>query len=1025
MCQPINFTAVLVMGMAASFDAGAEVLSKARSSQHMTEKPHWALRIVENPYFDYVLIAFLLGNALTFGIEADIMARQSLIRADYSGEQAWVEAFVMAEMPILVALHARTDGQQGAKSLARAIAASARNNSWDSANDLLSMMRAKRISPNVFSCTSAVNACEKCHCWTVALEIFGHMQLATVSPSLFTFTSTISTCGKGRRWQVALVLFGQIAGSSRLDVVTQNAAISANEKGEQWDRALGLFSHVLSADQPNLVTYNSAISASEKAGCWQIAVQLLPQAARNRLQPDTITFNSAISACEKAGQWLVALYLFSSMSGVCVQPDLVSCNGALSACAKASEWELAVHLLSGMLALRTSPDVISCSSVISACESKGRWQVAIAILAGMLTCRVMPNSISFNSAISACARGHRWEMALCLLHQMPIDSRDVISFSSAVSSCEKAAHWELAIRLQQEMKCQAVSPNVVTYNSLISTCDKAGRWEAALQLLAEMPRNKQLPNTISYNSAISACARRGRWQIALGLLQELSSCGCPDQVSYNGVISACEMLGGWQTALQLLSQMRADLSPNVISYNSVISAAEKAQCWQVAVDLLATMPEGQVLPNEITYNSTISACAIGGHWQAAVQLFTDMSNISAVSMSPDVLTYGSTLAACTRAQAVKQACNLISQMPVALTERNAMNWKRSSKGFQTKNFNAADCGIHSVGKVFVAAHVKQQKHTKLQLATPLWHPGSENVAFTMIFVAELAIRIVAYHWNFLFGEGWMWNLFDLIIVFFSVVDEVSQLFLSGSDVQTLLGFAGVLRMLRLGRVMRLIRLVRVVPALKSMVYLVSASMNSFFWTGVLLLLLMYCVAVYFTDLATEATRLNANTSVDLTEVRRYWGSLGQAVASLFQAITGGMDWRVFVEVFETALPESHDMLLVVFSLYIAFATLVMLNLVTGVFVEGAQRIAKEEKEQELIKSVQKLCVLADTSGDWEITWEEFEANLSSQEMITYLKAFDMDSSQARDIFYVLDTNDSGTVSLEDCQLCSVFVRFGL
>jgi len=259
----------------------------------------------------------------------------------------------------------------------------------------------------------------------------------------------------------------------------------------------------------------------------------------------------------------------------------------------------------------------------------------------------------------------------------------------------------------------------------------------------------------------------------------------------------------------------------------------------------------------------------------------------------------------------------------------------------------------------------------------------------------------------------MWNLFDLIIVFFSVVDEVSQLFLSGSDVQTLLGFAGVLRMLRLGRVMRLIRLVRVVPALKSMVYLVSASMNSFFWTGVLLLLLMYCVAVYFTDLATEATRLNANTSVDLTEVRRYWGSLGQAVASLFQAITGGMDWRVFVEVFETALPESHDMLLVVFSLYIAFATLVMLNLVTGVFVEGAQRIAKEEKEQELIKSVQKLCVLADTSGDWEITWEEFEANLSSQEMITYLKAFDMDSSQARDIFYVLDTNDSGTVSLEE------------
>ena len=36
----------------------------------------------------------------------------------------------------------------------------------------------------------------------------------------------------------------------------------------------------------------------------------------------------------------------------------------------------------------------------------------------------------------------------------------------------------------------------------------------------------------------------------------------------------------------------------------------------------------------------------------------------------------------------------------------------------------------------------------------------------------------------------------------------------------------------------------------------------------------------------------------------------------------------------------------VFSIFIAFATLVMMNLVTGVFVDGAQRIAREEKNQE-------------------------------------------------------------------------------
>lgn len=67
-------------------------------------------------------------------------------------------------------------------------------------------------------------------------------------------------------------------------------------------------------------------------------------------------------------------------------------------------------------------------------------------------------------------------------------------------------------------------------------------------------------------------------------------------------------------------------------------------------------------------------------------------------------------------------------------------------------------------------------------------------------------------------------------------------------------------------------------------------MNSFFWTGspqhledvsshgpgVLLLILMYCVAVYFTDLATDVIRINSSKGLDYSEIEKYWGSLGQA-----------------------------------------------------------------------------------------------------------------------------------------------------
>jgi len=184
------------------------------------------------------------------------------------------------------------------------------------------------------------------------------------------------------------------------------------------------------------------------------------------------------------------------------------------------------------------------------------------------------------------------------------------------------------------------------------------------------------------------------------------------------------------------------------------------------------------------------------------------------------------------------------------------------------------------------------------------------------------------------------------------------------------------------------------------VYLISASMTSFFWTGVLLLILMYVVAIYFTELATDLKHGESATGL------QQWSSIGASIMSLFQAITGGDDWSNFVR----DLPGGNT---VVMALYVAFATLVMLNLVTGVFVEGAQRIAREEKDQELIKCVRKLYKVCVTTSDGEVSWKEFEGSLSSKAMQDFLKAFEMDANKARDIFMVLDTDKSGSISMEE------------
>lgn len=278
-----------------------------------------------------------------------------------------------------------------------------------------------------------------------------------------------------------------------------------------------------------------------------------------------------------------------------------------------------------------------------------------------------------------------------------------------------------------------------------------------------------------------------------------------------------------------------------------------------------------------------------------------------------------------------------------------------------------------------------------------------DVLFTLAFLVELILRLIAFGFRFFTMSGWQWHWFDLFVVMFSVADELTKYVFAGSDLDEVVEKLGVLRLLRLGRVIRLVRMVRLIPSLKSLVYLISASMNSFFWTSVLLLILMYVVSVYFTELATDLKHGGVTNLDD-------WSSIGSSVMTLFQAISGGADWRDLVENFPE---QTYTLNVTILAMYVAFATLVMLNLVTGVFVEGAQRIAKEERQRDLIKVVRSLHAIAETSGDGEVSWSEFEGCLESKAMQDFLKAFDMDAHKAKAIFEVVDTDKSGTISLEE------------
>mmetsp|Transcript_80326 Transcript_80326/g.232057 ORF Transcript_80326/g.232057 Transcript_80326/m.232057 type:complete len:607 (+) Transcript_80326:93-1913(+) len=293
------------------------------------------------------------------------------------------------------------------------------------------------------------------------------------------------------------------------------------------------------------------------------------------------------------------------------------------------------------------------------------------------------------------------------------------------------------------------------------------------------------------------------------------------------------------------------------------------------------------------------------------------------------------------------------------------------------------------------------------------HWRALDIFFCVFYVVELGMRLLVWRWAF-FRVGQWSNYFDLFLVILLLVDE---LFLAASgDSKQGLQNAGILRLarvLRLLRVLRVLRVIRFVSELRKVVYLIIGSVGSFVWTGVLIVLLIYIIGVFFTQIVADYA-----ISEDLTEaqeanaqvLRHSFGSTLKSFYTLYQAITGGFDW---VEVHEPLMDNVHPLVGLVFVLYTAFALLVLLNLVTGVFVDGALKVSRADKETELLEKAYSLFQRGDADDSGEITWEEFRACLGSDEASGFFEALEISQARAEDLFLLIDQSRDGKLSLEE------------
>jgi hypothetical protein len=195
---------------------------------------------------------------------------------------------------------------------------------------------------------------------------------------------------------------------------------------------------------------------------------------------------------------------------------------------------------------------------------------------------------------------------------------------------------------------------------------------------------------------------------------------------------------------------------------------------------------------------------------------------------------------------------------------------------------------------------------------------------------------------------------------------------------------------------------------------IIASLRSLAWTMVLLFMLIYSASVYFTQLV-------ADCSEPSSELLRYFGTLDVTILVLFQSITGGVDWN---DVADPLILDISAFMGILFCFYIAFSVLAVMNVVTGVFVESALLSARADQDIFMVNNLRDLfeSVAIDKNMDREssgkptdlsMTWEDFINRINTVQMQDYFKSIDVDPSDARGIFTLLDQDNSGCITFEE------------
>jgi len=290
---------------------------------------------------------------------------------------------------------------------------------------------------------------------------------------------------------------------------------------------------------------------------------------------------------------------------------------------------------------------------------------------------------------------------------------------------------------------------------------------------------------------------------------------------------------------------------------------------------------------------------------------------------------------------------------------------------------------------------------------------------SLFFFVELVIRIMADGTRFFFftSENRNWNWFDFALVSMSTFDLVSLIRENGGEASTIGMGIKTIKMLRIVRVVRVFRFFN---KLSQLAFMIIDSVKSLMWALIMLGIVIYVFAIFFTHYAADHVKQGAVNSILIEE---HFGSLWTTLYTLFHCMLNGMSWYTIPSALYTIPGWTGPFLSFGFVGYLSFTMLAVLNVITGVFVDSAVETARTQREflvqkemevkEQWLKEMRAIFLEMDADGSGTVNKDEIAEFCNDDRVHYYLTALGLDVHDTERLFELLDENRDGELDVDE------------